>query len=45
MRHNRRIIIIIDECARAINEVNNINCIEKDRIGDLPQLIKSKIQT
>ncbi len=46
MRHKRRsIIIIIDERARAINETNNLNCIEKDRIQDLPQLIKSKIKT
>ncbi len=46
MRHKRRsIFIIIDERARAINETNNLNCIEKDRIQDLPLLIKSKIKT
>lgn len=46
MRHKRRAIIIaIDERARAINEKNHLNCIEKDRICDLEEMINSDFET
>ncbi|QBP42008.1 polysaccharide pyruvyl transferase family protein [Paenisporosarcina antarctica] len=46
MRHRKRAIIIaIDERARGINERNNLNCIEKDNIEQLPKLINSSITT
>ena len=46
MRHKRRAIIIaIDERARAINEKNHLNCIEKDRIHDLEDIICSDFKT
>lgn len=46
MRHKRRAIIIaIDERARAINEKNHLNCIEKDRILDLEDMICSEFKT
>ena len=36
MRHRRRAIIIaIDERAKSINEVNHLNCIDKNRITEL----------
>ena len=46
MRHKRRsIIIAIDERARAINESNNLNCLDKNKISELPNIINSKINT
>ena len=46
MRHGRRsIIIAIDERARAINEKNHLNCIDKNQIEDLPQMINSEFET
>lgn len=46
MRHKRRAIIIaIDERARAINEKNHLNCIEKDCVGDLEDMINSEFET
>lgn len=46
MRHQRRTIIIaIDERARAINEKNNLNCIERKNIKLLDELIESEIET
>lgn len=46
MRHKRRAIIIaIDERAREINKSNNLNCIEKDDLDKLPDLIDSEFET
>ena len=46
MRHKRRAIIIaIDERARAINEKNHLNCIEKDDILGLSDYINSSFST
>jgi len=46
MRHKRRAVIIaIDERARAINEKNHLNCIEKDNIQELESLLNSEIKT
>lgn len=46
MRHKKRAIIIaIDERAREIHKVNNLNCIDIDRVTDLSQFIKSNIST
>lgn len=46
MRHSRRAIIIaIDERARAINEKNHLNCIDKNNIGDLKDKIASEFDT
>lgn len=46
MRHAKRsIIIIIDERARDINESNNLNCIEKNKLEDLGQMIESEFET
>ncbi len=46
MRHKRRAIIIaIDERARAINESNNLNCIEKSDVSKLEEYLKSDIET
>ena len=46
MRHKRRAIIIaIDERARAINEKNHLNCIEKDNLEDLEGMINSNLPT
>ena len=46
MRHKRRAIIIaIDERARAINESNHLNCIEKNEISKLEQMICSEFNT
>lgn len=46
MRHKRRAIIIaIDERARAINDKNHLNCIEKDGIADLEGMINSEFST
>ena len=46
MRHKRRAVIIaIDERARAINEKNHLNCIEKDNIQELENLLNSDIKT
>ena len=46
MRHRRRAIIIaIDERAKAIHEMNNLNCIERDNIGELEDYIKSEFLT
>ena len=46
MRHSRRAIIIaIDERARAINEKNHLNCIDKNDIGDLKDKIASEFDT
>ena len=46
MRHKRRAIIIaIDERARAINEMNHLNCIEKDNLEDLEGMINSNLPT
>lgn len=46
MRHKRRAIIIsIDERARAINESNCLNCVEKNNILELPNYINKKFLT
>lgn len=46
MRHKRRAIIIaIDERARAINEHNHLNCIEKADMKQLDTMINSEIKT
>lgn len=46
MRHKRRsIIIAIDERAREIHKSNNLNCIEKENISQLSQIINSDIIT
>ena len=46
MRHKRRAIIIaIDERARAINEKNHLNCIEKTDIDGLEAYMNSDIKT
>ncbi len=46
MRHKRRAIIIaIDERARAINERNHLNCIEKADIQQLDAMINSEFAT
>lgn len=46
MRHRKRsIIIAIDERARGIYKVNNLNCIEKQDIYQLEGLIKSTFET
>lgn len=46
MRHKRRAVIIaIDERARAINDRNHLNCIEKNQISELESLLNSKIKT
>lgn len=46
MRHKRRTIIIaIDERARAINESNHLNCIEKKELARLSGMINSDIVT
>lgn len=46
MRHKRRAIIIaIDERARAINEMNHLNCIEKENLEDLEGMINSNLPT
>lgn len=46
MRHKKRaIIIVIDERAREINRCNNLNCIEKNNIDYLEEMINSEILT
>ena len=46
MRHKRRAIIVaIDERARAINERNHLNCIEKADMPQLSDMINSEIKT
>lgn len=46
MRHKRRAIIIaIDERARAINEKNHLNCIEKADMQQLDAMINNEIAT
>lgn len=46
MRHARRSIIIsFDERARAINERNNLNCVDKDNIEELEAKINSEFAT
>lgn len=46
MRHKRRAIIIaIDERARAINEKNHLNCIEKTQMKELEELLNSEVRT
>ena len=47
MRHARRAVIIaIDERARAINEKNHLNCIEKINVSsELESLLNSEIKT
>lgn len=46
MRHKKRsIIIAIDERTREINKSNNLNCIEKDNIDQLPAMIESTLVT
>lgn len=46
MRHKRRsVIIAIDERARAINEKNHLNCIEKNNINELESLLNSEFKT
>lgn len=46
MRHGRRAIIIaIDERAREIHKVNNLNCIDINDIDRLPQYISADIST
>lgn len=46
MRHKRRaIIIVIDERARAINEKNHLNCIEKADMQQLDEMINSEFAT
>ena len=46
MRHRKRaIIIVIDERAREINKSNNLNCLEKDNIEELPMMINNTFET
>lgn len=47
MRHKKRAIIIsIDERARAINEANNLNCIEQSKVAaELEPMIRSEFET
>lgn len=46
MRHARRSIIIsFDERARAINERNHLNCVDKDNIEELEDMINSEFST
>lgn len=46
MRHKRRAIIIaFDERARAINEANHLNCIDKNNIDTLEARIKAEFST
>lgn len=46
MRHKKRAVIIaIDERAREINKCNNLNCIEKDDITILENMISSEFST
>lgn len=46
MRHGRRAIIIaIDERARAINQKNNLNCIDRSDISNLKSYINSDFKT
>lgn len=46
MRHKKRsIIIAIDERAREINKCNNLNCIEKDDLDNLENMINSNFAT
>lgn len=46
MRHSTRsVILAIDERAREINKKNNLNCIEKDAIEELPNLLQKPIVT
>ena len=46
MRHAKRAVIIaIDERAREINKCNNLNCIEKDEISKLPEILNGEIKT
>ena len=46
MRHQRRAVIIaIDERARAINERNHLNCIEKQQMCQLESLLRGEIKT
>lgn len=46
MRHKRRsIILAIDERARAINQNNHLNCLEKDKIQELDNMINSSFST
>lgn len=46
MRHKRRAIIIaIDERARAINEMNHLNCVDINQIHELEAKINSSFQT
>lgn len=46
MRHKKRsIIIVIDERAREINKCNNLNCIEKEKIDELEDMINSEFET
>lgn len=46
MRHRRRAVIIaIDERARAINERNHLNCIEKPQVSHLESMLQGEIKT
>lgn len=46
MRHRRRAVIIaIDERARAINESNHLNCIEKAQVSHLESMLQGEIKT
>lgn len=46
MRHAKRaIILVIDERAREINKSNNLNCLEKEQIDELPKYIESSFKT
>ncbi len=46
MRNRKRAIIIaVDERAKEINMCNNLNCIDKDELNKLPELINSYFET
>lgn len=46
MRHARRAIIVaIDERTRAINAKNNLNCIERNNIKEIEDMVNSDIET
>lgn len=46
MQHKvRAIIIIVDERAREMNKCYNLNCIERDQISNLGEIINSELST
>lgn len=46
MRHARRAIIVaIDERTRAINAKNNLNCVERNNIKEIEDMVNSDIET